>query len=89
MLKPKVSSPLTIRKWQVGDKFVPFGMTGKKKVSDYLTDKKFSLLQKEKQWVVCCGEEIVWLVNERTDNRFRITDKTKRIIKIQIKKDGI
>ena len=85
----KVSLPLTIRKWQVGDKFVPFGMTGKKKVSDYLTDKKFSLLQKEKQWVVCCGEEIVWLVNERTDNRFRITDKTKRIIKIQIKKDGI
>ena len=76
----KVIPPLCLRKWQVGDKFVPFGMTGKKKVSDYLTDKKFSLLQKEKQYVVCSGEDIVWLVNERTDNRFRITENTKRVL---------
>lgn len=81
----KVCLPLYIRKWKTGDKFVPFGMNGKKKVSDYLTDKKFSVLQKEKQYVVCSGEEIVWLVNERTDNRFRVTDKTRKVILIQIK----
>ena len=84
----KLNHPLSIRKWERGDKFVPLGMNGKKKVSDYLTDKKFSLFQKENQYVVCCGEDIVWLVNERSDHRYRITDSTRRILIIQIKKDG-
>ena len=84
----KVEMPLTVRKWQMGDKFVPFGMTGKKKVSDYLTDRKISLYQKENQYVVCSGDRIVWIVNERSDNRFRITPQTKRLFLIQIKKDG-
>ena len=84
----KIQLPLVIRKWEKGDKFVPFGMTGKKKLSDYMTDKKFTLYQKENQYVVCCGEEIVWLVNERSDNRFRITDKTERVLLLQIK-DGV
>lgn len=84
----KLNHPLTIRKWERGDKFVPLGMNGKKKVSDYLTDKKYSLFQKENQYVVCSGEEIVWLVNERTDHRYRITDSTQRILLIKIKKDG-
>ena len=84
----QLNHPLTIRKWEKGDKFVPLGMNGKKKVSDYLTDKKFSLFQKENQYVVCCGENIVWLVNERSDHRYRITDSTQRILLIQIKKDG-
>ena len=84
----KIKQPLTIRKWERGDKFVPLGMNGKKNVSDYLTDKKYSLVQKENQYVVCCGDDIVWLVNERTDHRYRITESTQRIMLIQIKKDG-
>ena len=84
----KIKQPLTIRKWERGDKFVPLGMNGKKNVSDYLTDKKYSLFQKENQYVVCCGDDIVWLVNERTDHRYRITESTQRIMLIQIKKDG-
>ncbi len=66
--------PLTVRKWQKGDKFVPLGMKGKKNISDYLTDRKFSLFQKERQYVMCSLNEIVWLVGERFDNRFRITE---------------
>ena len=81
----RITLPLSIRKWEVGDKFVPFGMKGKKKVSDYLTDRKFSLFEKENQYVVCSGENIVWLVNERSDNRFRITENTQNILMIQIK----
>ena len=81
----KVVLPLEVRKWKKGDKFVPFGMKGQKKVSDYLTDKKYSLFQKEKQYVVCSEGKIVWLVGERTDDRFKITEKTQRalILKIQ------
>ena len=75
----KLKAPLTLRRWRAGDTFVPFGMKGRKRVSDYLTDRKFSLLQKERQWVLCCGEEICWLVGERLDNRFRIDEGTKSV----------
>ena len=80
-----VSQPIVLRKWQQGDKFVPFGMRGKKKVSDYLTDRKFTQYQKEQVYVACSGEDIVWLAEERTDNRFRITDKTKRVLILRVK----
>jgi tRNA(Ile)-lysidine synthase len=59
-------------------------MKGKKKISDYLTDKKFSLFQKEKQFVVCSGNEIVWLVNERIDNRYRIHTQSKRALLLRV-----
>lgn len=76
----RLTAPLTIRKWQPGDVFVPFGMKGKKLISDYMTDRKFSLAQKERQWVLCSGEKIVWLIGERIDNRFRINKETKNIL---------
>ncbi len=82
----KINQPLFIRKWEKGDKFIPLGMNGQKKISDYLTDKKYTLYQKNNQYVVYCGERIVWLVNERIDNRYRITDNTQKIIRIQMKK---
>ncbi len=80
----KLKHPLSLRLWRQGDTFVPFGMKGRKKVSDYLTDRKFSLLHKRQQWVLCCGNDIVWLVGERTDNRFRIDGKTRKALVISI-----
>ena len=76
----RLNGEISYRKWQTGDTFVPFGMKGKKKISDYLTDRKFSISQKERQWVLCCGERIAWLIGERTDNRFRIDETTQRIV---------
>ena len=70
----KINKTWEIRKWKPGDVFIPFGMTGKKHVSDYLTDKKFSLSEKEKQWILCFGEQIAWLIGERTDNRFKVNE---------------
>lgn len=71
--KKKVQLPITLRKVRRGDKFIPFGMNGQKLVSDYMTDRKFSHFQKEAQWVVTdAHERIVWIANERIDNRFRI-----------------
>ena len=75
-----LTAPLTLRLCQTGDSFIPFGMKGRKKVSDYLTDRKFSISQKERQWVLCCGEDIIWLVGERPDNRFRINKHTRKIL---------
>ncbi len=79
----KVVFPLEVRKWKQGDKFIPLGMKGKKLVSDFLTDLKFSLPQKEKQWVVCSDEKIIWVIGERIDNRFRINEQTKSVLVIR------
>lgn len=76
----KLNGEITLRKWEMGDTFIPFGMNGRKLVSDYLTDCKFSRIQKESQWVLCCDNWIAWLVGERTDNRFRIDENTKQMV---------
>ena len=73
----KIKFPLTMRKWNPGDWFIPFGMKGRKKLSDYFSDNKFSILEKEKTWLLCCGEDIIWVIGERTDNRFCVNNNTK------------
>ena len=76
-----VALPLTLRRWRPGDHFIPFGMTGRKKLSDYFTDHKFSLLRKATTWILCdASGTILWIVGERTDNRFRITPTTRRAL---------
>ena len=80
----KLMLPLSLRLWQKGDYFIPFGMKGRRKISDYMTDRKFSLLRKEQQWVLCCGKDIIWLVGERTDNRFRIDENTRKALIIKV-----
>ncbi len=78
-----VKFPLKIRTTEKGDWFIPFGMKGRKLVSDYLTDRKMCLFDKERQLVVEDAERrIVWLVNERADNRFRIGETTTALITI-------
>lgn len=76
----KLSFPLTLRTWREGDWFIPFGMRGRKKLSDYFSDHKFSRVEKENAWLLCGGGEIIWLVGERIDNRFRIDDTTKHVL---------
>lgn len=80
----KIQFPLTLRKWKAGDSFIPFGMKGRKKISDYLTDRKFSLLDKDNVYVLCSGEKIIWVVGERSDNRFRIDEKTKEVLLLRV-----
>jgi tRNA(Ile)-lysidine synthase len=75
--------PLVLKKWKEGDVFYPFGMDGKKKISKFFKDEKLSLLAKQKTWLLCCENNIVWVVGLRADNRFRVTNKTKRILKIE------
>jgi len=79
----KLSFPLTIRKWKQGDYFYPFGMKTKKKVSDFFTDLKIDLLEKQKIRLLCSQNQIVWIINHRADNRFRVTDDTIYYYKIK------
>lgn len=82
--KDKLIFPLIIRKWKYGDKFIPFGMKGHKKVSDYFTDRKFSLVDKNNTWLLCSGDNISWIIGERIDDRFKITNTTIEILKITL-----
>lgn len=76
--------PLSIRKYRSGDKFIPFGMKGSKKVSKFFKDEKFSLIDKENTWLLCSEDKIVWIIGSRMDERFKVKNTTTNIFKIQV-----
>lgn len=80
----KLSFPLVWRKWRAGDSFYPLGMTQRKKISDFLIDKKISMAEKDTITVLESAGEIVWLAGYRIDNRFRLTDSTNHVITFSI-----
>jgi tRNA(Ile)-lysidine synthase len=80
----KLKFPLKLRKWHNGDFFYPFGLDGRKKVSDYFTDHKFSIFEKENTWLLVSGNDIIWIVGQRIDNRYKMTEKTKEILQIKL-----
>lgn len=80
----EIEFPLLIRKWKQGDYFQPLGMTGFKKVSDFFIDQKIPIHEKENTWLLCSGKKIVWIMGHRLDNRFKIIDETKQVLKIEI-----
>ncbi|MDC0479279.1 tRNA lysidine(34) synthetase TilS [Flavobacteriaceae bacterium] len=77
--KSKLKFPLTLRKWKQSDYFYPNGLGGKKKLSKFFKDEKFSILDKESQWLLCSGEDIVWVVGKRADQRFLATPTSENI----------
>ncbi len=78
----KINFPLILRRWKSGDFFHPFGMKGKKKLSNYFSDNKFSILDKQNTWILESSDGIIWVVGHRTDNRFRLTKNSKNALKI-------
>ena len=78
----KLQFPMRLRRWKEGDWFVPLGMSGRKKLSDYLIDKKVSIAEKKRQFVLLSGDDIVWVVGRRLDDRFCITRTTENVLKI-------
>jgi tRNA(Ile)-lysidine synthase len=80
----KLVFPLTLRHWNEGDVFQPFGMEGKsKKVSKLFKDEKLSLIDKEKVWLLCSNNQVVWVVGIRQDERFKIDSNSKNLLKIE------
>jgi len=82
--KDLIQFPLILRRWEKGDYFQPLGMTGLKKLSNFFVDEKFSLPEKERTWLLTNGEEIVWIVGVRLDNRYKVTPGTKNILVITL-----
>ena len=78
----KLKFPLRLRRWRDGDWFVPLGMSGRKKISDYLTDKKVPLVEKSRQFVLLSGDDIVWGVGRRIDDRYCVKRSTENVLKV-------
>lgn len=85
----KLKWPLELRKWRAGDSFVPLGMKGRKKVSDFLIDEKVSLMDKENTFVLISANEIVWLIGHRISNHYKITEDTINILKLELIPENI
>jgi tRNA(Ile)-lysidine synthase len=80
----KIQFPLMIRRWKQGDSFRPLGMKGEKKLSDLFIDLKMSLPDKESAWILANGDEIVWVIGRRLDDRYKVTPKTKNIFRMEL-----
>lgn len=85
----KLKFPLTIRRWKPGDVFFPFGMKGRKKLSDFLTDLKLPKNQKDEVLVLCSGDKIAWVVGHRIDDRFKLEKKSDKIYFVSVEIDVI
>ncbi|TAH03869.1 MAG: tRNA lysidine(34) synthetase TilS [Sphingobacteriales bacterium] len=80
----KLIYPLTLRNWQQGDAFIPFGMNGVKKVSDFFINQKLSIFQKAEIPILVNGNgQIIWICGLRSDDRFKISAQTKKVISIE------
>jgi len=79
----KLSFPLTLRPWEDGDRFKPYGMSGNKKLSDFLIDIKLSTPEKNNTYVLLSGSEIVWVVGYRVSEDYAVHDADKAIIRFE------
>ena len=78
-----IEFPLKIRKWEKGDSFVPLGMKGKKKLSDFFIDEKFSQFEKKDSWLLISNNEVVWVINHRLDDRHKVSSNTINVLQIE------
>jgi tRNA(Ile)-lysidine synthase len=78
----KIVFPLIIRKPKTGDVFIPLGMKGRKKLSDFFIDQKFSQIEKENTWLLCSDDEIIWIINHRISDTHKVTPETRKILAV-------
>jgi len=82
--KDKVNFPLVLRNWRDGDSFVPLGMHGSKKLSDFFIDEKMNQQDKSQQWVLENEDgRIVWIVGRRISEEFKVTSNTNSTLVIE------
>ena len=83
----KCGTKATIRHYRQGDSLVPFGMKGRKLVSDLLTDLKKSKIDKNRQLILEFNGTIAWVVGLRSSEEFKVDEKTQKVLHLTIDKD--
>lgn len=82
----KLKGRWIIRNFKEGDRFKPLNFSGEKKISNFFTDEKIPLHLRSEIPFLTCSTGIVWIMGFQIDDRFKITEKTKRVVKLQIKR---
>ena len=83
----KIRFPLTLRHWRHGDRFHPLGMKGSKLLSDFFVDQKFTEWQKQNTWLLVSADgDILWVVGQRIDDRYKVTSETKSVFRCEMKR---
>ena len=83
----KIKGDIVVRNRKDGDKFIPFGMKGTKKLKDLFIDLKVKKGERSKIPLICFGEDIAWIVGYRVSDKFKITDSTKHILQIKLESE--
>ncbi|MGZ3536362.1 MAG: tRNA lysidine(34) synthetase TilS, partial [Thermodesulfobacteriota bacterium] len=79
-----VRFPLTVRNFRPGDRFCPLGVKGSQKLKDFFIDHKVPKFERPKIPLLISGEMITWVVGYRIDERVKVTEKTKKILKLMV-----
>jgi tRNA(Ile)-lysidine synthase len=83
-----LTHPLKIRNFRPGDRFVPLGMKGRKKVKDFFVDLKIPFEARKRIPILTCGKTLFWVCGLRIDDRFKVTPKTRRILKVSFEEEA-
>lgn len=84
----KITFPIIIRSWHSGDVFIPLGMKGKKKLSDFFGEQKLATEEKKSIPIIESNGTIVWVAGKRLDERFKLTDSTTTVYQLSIQNNG-
>lgn len=79
----KIQGEIFIRHRKPGDRFIPLGMKGSKKIKDYFIDEKIALDKRDQIPLVCDNENIIWVVGYRMNETYKITNKTQKVLHIK------
>ena len=79
-----LSEPLSIRPVAEADRMRPFGMKGSKLLSDLMRELRLDIAQRERQYVVCHGSDILWLVGHRASDLYKVTPETRRVLCLSV-----
>jgi tRNA(Ile)-lysidine synthase len=82
----RLSFPLKVREVRPGDRFHPLGAPGSRKLQDFLVDLKIPREDRGRVALLTCGDEIVWVLGMRIDERFKVTEETTRMVVLQVTK---
>ena len=82
----KLSGQIVVRRRRDGDRFTPLGMSGSKKLQDFLTDAKVPKNHRDSIPILLAGDKIIWIVGHRTDECFRVTAATRRVLRFIFEK---
>ena len=83
----KLKEPITLRYRKDGDKFMPLGMKGNKKLKDLFMDLKIPKDKRNEIPLICFGDDIAWVVGYRVSEKFKVSKDTKNILQIRIESE--